>query len=116
MARKSFKKAFKIGGGLAFGGATGNPIASFSANKDVLGARGSFRDPGSSIDHAKEKKMGEAFAVEQQQKDASAAAAVAAEEPFNVAKESQRKGLLRKGRRSSILTSSQGADPLGLVG
>lgn len=114
MGRKSFKKAFKIGTALN----PGNPLQPAAGlDKDVLGARGSYRDPGRSVDKAKEKKFGEAFEAEAQQKVDAAAAAAAAEEPFNLAKESQRKGQLRKGRRASILTSSQGAgDPLGIPG
>lgn len=84
---------------------------------DVLGARISTRDIGRSVDQAKDKRMAKGLAAAQQQQADAAAAAAAAEEPFNVAKESQRKALLRKGRRASILTSSQGAsDPLGIPG
>lgn len=86
-------------------------------DKDVLGARGSFRSPGNSVAHAKEKKMGEAYALEDQQRAALAAAAAAEEKAFDLQKESQKKGLLRKGRRASILTSSQGVpEPLGSNG
>lgn len=91
-----------------------NPLA---YDPDVMGARGSAKEFGRSVDQAKDKKKSEAAAVAAQQAADAAAAAAAAEEPFSVAKESQRKGLLRKGRRASILTSSQGAsDPLGIPG
>ena len=85
-------------------------------DKDVVGARGSAKMIGRSVDQAKDKTTLMATEEDTQQKAAAAAAAAAAEEPFNIAKESQRKGLLRKGRRASILTSSQGADPLGIPG
>lgn len=84
---------------------------------DVLGARGSLKDPGRSVDQAKDKTMLIATEEVANQKAASAAAAAAAEEPFTKAKESQVQALKRKGRRASILTSSQGVDaPLGLPG
>ena len=87
------------------------------ADRDVTGMRGSARNLGRSTDKDKEQKLGQAAEEGVQQQVAAAAAAAAAEEPFNLAKESQRKGLLRKGRRASILTSSQGAgDPLGIPG
>ena len=61
--------------------------------------------------------MARAAAAAAAQAAAAAAAAAAAEEPFRVARESQRTALLRKGRRASILTSPQGAsDPLGIPG
>lgn len=109
-------KGLKIGAALSFGPLMGamNP---FSMDPEVTESRGSAKMLGSSVDRAKDKNIGDALDVEQKQKIDAAAAAAAAEEPFNLAKESQRKGLLRKGRRSSILTSSQGAsDPLGIPG
>ena len=123
---KKFLQRFKLpmpGGTAEKYGTVGKIGAAFlgpspvALDPDVLGARGSAKDIGRSVDQAKDKKMSDDFAMAQQQKADAAAAAAAAEEPFNVAKESQRKGLLRKGRRSSILTSSQGAsDPLGIPG
>ena len=72
---------------------------------------------GRSVDQAKDKNMLAATEEADRQKAEAAAAAAAAEKPFDEAKESQRKALLRKGRRASILTSSQGAsDPLGIPG
>ena len=92
-------------------------VAPALLDPEVVGARGSAKMIGRSVDQAEDKKAGDIAAADQQQKAAAAAAAAAAEEPFNIAKEAQRKGLLRKGRRSSILTSSQGAsDPLGIPG
>jgi hypothetical protein len=62
-------------------------------------------------------KDADATAISTEQQAAAAAAAVAEEEPFLKAQESQRNALKRKGRRASILTSSQGAgDPLGIPG
>ena len=105
-------KFFKLGGALA--GPPGNPL---QFDKDVIGMRGSARKPGYSVDQAKDKKLGDAQAIEQQTLAARAAAAAAEEETFDKQKESQRKGLLRKGRRASILTSAQGVvDPLGSLG
>jgi hypothetical protein len=70
-----------------------------------------------SVANEKEKKVGKALAEQQQQAAAAAAAAAEEEEPFTKAKESQLLALKRKGRRASILTSSQGAsDPLGISG
>ena len=84
-------------------------------DKDVLGMRASAKHFGRSVDQAKDKSLLKSTEEAAAQQAAAAAAAAAAEEPFNLAKESQRKGLLRKGRRASILTSSQGAsDPLGI--
>ena len=129
MSLKKLMKRFKIPvpGGTAgkYGGAAkiltalnpGNPFQqAASLDPQVLGARGSAKMPGRSVDQAKDKTMLAATEIGEQQKVEAAAAAAAAEEPFNIAKESQRKGLLRKGRRASILTSSQGADPLGIPG
>ena len=49
--------------------------------------------------------------------EAAAAAAAEEEKAFETQRESQRKGLMRKGRRASILTSSQGVeDQLGILG
>ena len=104
-----YAKVAKIGAALSgFGPAMLDP--------DVVGARGSAKMLGRSVDQAKDKTNLIATETETSQKAEAAAAAAAAEEPFNIAKESQRKGLLRKGRRASILTSSQGADPLGIPG
>lgn len=65
----------------------------------------------------KREKLKDAGEIADRQKAESAAAAAAAEEPFTKAKESQVQALKRKGRRASILTSSQGAsDPLGIPG
>lgn len=50
-----YSKLFKIGGALAAGPALG-PVNPFSMDKDVLGARGSFSNPGLSVDRAKEYK------------------------------------------------------------
>ena len=111
-----YGKVGKIGAALALGPILG-PINPASMDPDVVGARGSAKMIGRSVDQAEDKKAGDIAAADQQQKAAAAAAAAAAEEPFNIAKEAQRKGLLRKGRRASILTSSQGAsDPLGIPG
>ena len=113
---ESGSKSAKI---LKLGATTpGNPFQlQAGADKDVTGMRGSARNLGRSTDKDKEQKLGQAAEEGVQQQVAAAAAAAAAEEPFNLAKESQRKGLLRKGRRASILTSSQGAgDPLGIPG
>ena len=110
-----YSKAGKIGAALALGPVLG-PINPVSMDKDVIGARGSAKMLGRSVDQAKDKTSLIATETETSQKAEAAAAAAAAEEPFNIAKESQRKGLLRKGRRASILTSSQGADPLGIPG
>ena len=105
-----YSKVLKIGAAL---GGTGGVML----DPEVIGARGSAKMLGRSVDQAKDKTIGDALAVEQQQQVAAAAAAAAAEEPFTKAKESQKKGLLRKGRRASILTSAQGAsDPLGIPG
>ena len=105
-----YSKVLKIGA--AFGGA-----APAMLDEEVIGARGSAKMLGRSVDQAKDKKIGDALAVEQQQQVAAAAAAAAAEEPFTKAKESQANALKRKGRRASILTSSQGAsNPLGIPG
>lgn len=104
-------KGLKIGAALTFN----NPGSLL--DPEVLGARGSIKDLGRSVDQAKAKTISDANTVATEQKAAAAAAAAAAEEPFNLAKESQKKGLLRKGRRSSILTSTQGSsDPLGIPG
>lgn len=98
--------------------APGSPLQQASSlDPDVLGARGSAKMIGRSVDQAKDKTISMALEAEQQQKVEAAAAAAAAEEPFNIARESQRKALMRKGRRASILTSPQGAsDPLGIPG
>ena len=105
--------ALKIGMALPPG-----PTQQASAlDPDVLGARGSAKMMGRSVDQAKDKNMLAATEEADRQKAEAAAAAAAAEKPFDEAKESQRKALLRKGRRASILTSSQGAsDPLGIPG
>lgn len=85
--------------------------------RDILGARGSAKDPGRSVDKAKDKKMGLAADQASEQQAAAAAAAAAAEEPYKKAQESQKEALKRKGRRASILTSSRGVDgPLGIPG
>ena len=90
---------------------------SASLDPDVLGARGSTKEFGRSVDQAKDKTMLVATEEATNQKAAAAAAAAAAEEPFTKAKESQVQALKRKGRRASILTSTQGVDtPLGLPG
>lgn len=88
-----------------------------SLDPDVLGARGSAKMLGRSVDQAKDKKFSEEAEVNHQRQTAAAAAAAAAEEPFKLMRESQVNALKRKGRRASILTSSQGAsDPLGIPG
>ena len=111
--RKKLREKLNRGPGLKLL-ALGMGPSPLALDKDVLGARGSFRSPGNSVAHAKEKKMGEARAIEDQQRAALAAAAAAEEAAFDKQKESQKKGLLRKGRRASILTSSQGVpEPLG---
>ena len=126
MAFKNPFKKFKlpIPGGTAkkYGtvGKIGAALSGFAPamlDKDVVGARGSAKMLGRSVDQAKDKTTLVATEEADRQKAEAAAAAAAAEEPFNISKESQRKALLRKGRRASILTSSQGADaPLGLPG
>ena len=110
----------KYGTGLKVGATLlGIPGVSQSASLDpaVLGARGSTKELGRSVDQAKDKSLLEANIASDAQQKAAAAAAAAAEEPFTKSKESQLQALKRKGRRSSILTSSQGAaDPLGIPG
>jgi hypothetical protein len=107
-----YSKAIKIGAALTGAGGLGAMI-----DPEVTGARGSAKSLGRSVDQAKDKKVVDAIAVEQQQQAAAVAAAAAAEEPFTKAKESQAQALKRKGRRSSILTSAQGAsEPLGIPG
>lgn len=88
-------------------------------SKEFFGAQGSVKDIGRSRDSEKNAKAGrakdETAAV--QAENEAAAAQQAAEEAaiLEKAQESQRRGLKRKGRRASILTSSQGLpDPLGL--
>ena len=108
-------KSFEILGALG-GAAMGMPNY-MSFDKDVIGARGSAKDMGQSVDSAKGKKMGAAMDVATEQQAAAAAAAAESEKVFDLQKESQKKGQQRKGRRASILTSSQGAsEPLGLLG
>ena len=98
--------------GLALAG-----VAPAMGDPEVTGARGSAKNIGLSVDQEKQKKMGDAADQVVAQKAAAAAAEAAAEEPYTLAKESQRKQLMRKGRRASILTSSQGAySPLGIPG
>lgn len=112
---EKYGTAGKVGAAL-FGGAAIGPNPAM-LDPDVIGARGSAKMIGRSVDQEKDKKMGDAFEVAQQQQIDAAAARAAAEEPFNILKESQRQSLKRKGRRASILTSSQGAsDPLGIHG
>lgn len=111
-----YGKVGKIGAAFSLGPAFG-PINPASIDPEVIGARGSAKMIGRSVDQAKDKKIGDALAVAEQQQVAAAAAAAAAEEPFTKAQEAQRQALKRKGRRASILTSSQGAsDPLGIPG
>jgi ribosomal protein L12E/L44/L45/RPP1/RPP2 len=67
------------------------------------------------------KKFEDAIAEKKLRRDApaaaAAAAAAAAEAPFTKSKEAQLEALKRRGRRASILTSSQGAyEPLGIPG
>ena len=122
--KKLFKKSLKIGGVMGSLGKVGGLMLSPEAmtlatmsNKKVLGARGSARDIGQSVDNSKEKRKRGADILYRTAEAAAAASAAAEEAPFTAAKESQRQALLRKGRRSSILTSSQGApDPLGIPG
>ena len=108
-------KKFKLAAAL-LGAATGAPNH-YSLSKDVTGARGSLKKPGYSVDKLKEKKFGDAADNAAAQQQAAAAAAAEEEKAFDLQKESQKKGLLRKGRRASILTSSQGVeDQLGILG
>lgn len=87
--------------------------------KNFWNARGSAKDIGRSVGQANDKKAGRARDEESAQQAEAAAAAAAAlaasESALDIQKESQRKGMNRKGRRASILTTPQGApDPLGL--
>ena len=62
---------------------------------------------------------GYGFAQRFKEKEAerAAAAIAAAEAPYKLMRESQRKAIMRKGRRASILTSPQGVvDPIGSPG
>lgn len=107
-----YSTGIKIGAALSGIGGLGAML-----DPDVTGARGSAKMLGRSVDQVKDKNMLAATEEADRQKAEAAAAAAAAEKPFDEAKESQRKALLRKGRRASILTSSQGAsDPLGIPG
>lgn len=108
---EKYNKALKIGMALV----PGNLAA--KVDPDVLGARGSAKMLGRSVDQAEDKKAGIANEARVAAEQAAADAAAAAEAPFTATKDAYLKGRNRKGRRASILTSSQGvSDPLGIVG
>lgn len=109
-------KGLKVGGALMLGPLIG-PANPLSMDPEVTESRGSAKMLGRSVEEAKDKKVSEDIHIDREQKATAAAAAAAAEEPFNIMRESQKKNLLRKGRRASILTSPQGVDDvLGIPG